>query len=177
MCDSYQHILNVAFELISARPLSQIKASDIIKASKVSKGTFYRYFKDKYDCISTSYVEVFLKPFDDRNLSFFKAFNVHAEEILKSKQTLKNIAQNDNFLLAFSDINDGYRRYFMKILVEKDPTLIDDLTCIKAINYFCRTCAVTLYLYGNDKISNDEILFFVENIEDVVPSRLKEVFK
>lgn len=177
MHESYQHILDAAFSLISAKPLSQIKVSDIIEISKVSKGTFYRYFKDKYDCISSSYVDVFFKQLSRTDITFNQAFKNHADEIHNHKQILKNIAQNDSFLLAFSDINDAYRRYFKMILIEKDPSLMEDSKCMKAVNYFARTCAVTLYLYGNDKISNEEILFFIDNLDDVVPNVLKDIFK
>lgn len=176
MHDVYNHILDSAFGLISTKPLNQIKVWDIVRASGVSKGTFYRYFKDKYDCISCSYVNVFFKPLEDNTMTFLQAFQKHADEIYQNKQTLKNIAQNDSFLLAFSDINDAYKRHFQKLLILKDSSLIDDSSCMKSINYFARTCAVTLYLYGNDKISNSEMRFFVDNLNDIVPNCLKDIF-
>ena len=173
----YYHILECAFELISLRPLSDIKVSDIIEKANVSKGSFYRYFKDKFDCISSSYVNNFFKAFEQGDKSLEEAFFVHAKEIQKDKQILKNIAQSDLFLLSFSDINDAYRRYFKKILITKNPTIIENNDTLKAINYFCRTCAITLYLYGNDKISNDEFDFFVSNLSEVMPHCLSGFLK
>ena len=42
-------LLNTAFELFTSKGISKTSISDIVERAGVAKGTFYLYFKDKYD--------------------------------------------------------------------------------------------------------------------------------
>lgn len=42
-------LLNTSFELFTSQGINQTSISDIVKKAGVAKGTFYLYFKDKYD--------------------------------------------------------------------------------------------------------------------------------
>ena len=42
-------LMNAAFELFTERGFSNTSIADIAEKAKVAKGTFYLYFKDKYD--------------------------------------------------------------------------------------------------------------------------------
>lgn len=42
-------LFNTAFELFTTKGLNQTTISDIVERAGVAKGTFYLYFKDKYD--------------------------------------------------------------------------------------------------------------------------------
>lgn len=42
-------LLNTAFELFTSKGLNNTSISDIVEKAGVAKGTFYLYFKDKYD--------------------------------------------------------------------------------------------------------------------------------
>lgn len=42
-------LLNTAFELFTAKGINKTSISDIVEKAGVAKGTFYLYFKDKYD--------------------------------------------------------------------------------------------------------------------------------
>lgn len=42
-------LLSSAFELFTAKGINNTSISDIVKQAKMAKGTFYLYFKDKYD--------------------------------------------------------------------------------------------------------------------------------
>lgn len=44
-------------ELAKEKLLEEISVNDIIQESKVSRSTFYRYFKDKYDVMEQDYCE------------------------------------------------------------------------------------------------------------------------
>lgn len=46
-----QTIMGVAVKLMKKRPIDQITTSDIIEHSGLSRSTFYRCFRDKYDII------------------------------------------------------------------------------------------------------------------------------
>ena len=165
-------ILDASFELISVKPLGYIKAGDIIKKADISKGSFYRYFKDKYDCVSYAFVEVYFKCFYDNELTFKEAFLKHAVLILDNISILKNISIDDSFLLAFSAINDEYRKVLRRHIFNE--TNMRDENIIRAINYLSRTLSVTLYLYANDKINHDEATYLVKYFEEIVPNCLKQ---
>ena len=172
MPDVIRKILDASFELISVKPLGHIKAGDIIKKADVSKGSFYRYFKDKYDCVSASFIDAYYKSFYDDSLSFRQAFEKHAALLVQNILVLKNVSVNDSFLLAFSAINDEYRKVLRNHIYNE--TNKHDENIVRAINYLSRTLSVTLYLYANDKISQEEATYLVKHFEEVVPNCLKQ---
>lgn len=165
-------ILDASFELISNKPLGYIKAGDIIKKSDVSKGSFYRYFKDKYDCVSYAFVDKYFQCFYDKQLTFRQAFEEHAILIFNNISILKNISVDDSFLLAFSAIHDEYRKVLRRHILN-DLNIRDENTN-RAISYLSRTLAVTLYLYANDKIVHDDAIYLVKHFEEIVPNCLKQ---
>ena len=42
-------LLNTSFELFTSKGINKTSISDIVEKAGVAKGTFYLYFKDKYD--------------------------------------------------------------------------------------------------------------------------------
>ena len=44
-----ESLLNTAFSMFTTKGVSQTSISEIVKKAGVAKGTFYLYFKDKYD--------------------------------------------------------------------------------------------------------------------------------
>ncbi|MBQ9376090.1 MAG: TetR/AcrR family transcriptional regulator [Ruminococcus sp.] len=63
-----ESLFNTAFELFTTKGMSKTSISDIVDKAGVAKGTFYLYFKDKYDIrnklISHKSSELFLKAAD-----------------------------------------------------------------------------------------------------------------
>lgn len=50
--EKYQNLISSAFELFETNGILSVSIDDIVKKAGVAKGTFYLYFKDKYDLIS-----------------------------------------------------------------------------------------------------------------------------
>jgi AcrR family transcriptional regulator len=44
-----ENLLNTSFELFTSQGINKTSISDIVEKAGVAKGTFYLYFKDKYD--------------------------------------------------------------------------------------------------------------------------------
>ena len=44
-----ESLLDTSFELFTSRGINKTSISDIVEKAGVAKGTFYLYFKDKYD--------------------------------------------------------------------------------------------------------------------------------
>lgn len=123
-----QKILDVALELMSSRPIEEVKVEDITEAAGVAKGTFYVYFKSKEDVLhdveinamdmllhysvehndSTEarilfYMRLYVKLMVDLSLELYK--NIVKLELDQPKDTLirKNWAAIKQILL-----DDGY---------------------------------------------------------------------
>lgn len=47
-----QELLSAAYELFISRGVEKTSIDDIVKTAKIGKGTFYLYFKDKYDILN-----------------------------------------------------------------------------------------------------------------------------
>ena len=50
--EKYQKLIAAAFDLFENNGISAVSIDDIVKKAGVAKGTFYLYFKDKFDLIS-----------------------------------------------------------------------------------------------------------------------------
>lgn len=93
-------LLETAFSLFTSRGIHNTSISDIVESAGVAKGTFYLYFKDKYDIrnklIAHKASEVFRKA--DEALQK-KDFSVFAENILYEE---KVIFLADNIINQFA---------------------------------------------------------------------------
>lgn len=50
--EKYQNLISAAYELFEIKDFVKVSIDDIARKAGVAKGTFYLYFKDKYDLIS-----------------------------------------------------------------------------------------------------------------------------
>lgn len=50
--EKYQNLISAAYELFEIKDFAKVSIDDIARKAGVAKGTFYLYFKDKYDLIS-----------------------------------------------------------------------------------------------------------------------------
>lgn len=50
--EKYQNLISAAYDLFEADGITSVSIDDIVKKAGVAKGTFYLYFKDKFDLIS-----------------------------------------------------------------------------------------------------------------------------
>ncbi len=63
-----ENLLNASFELFTSQGINKTSISDIVNKAEVAKGTFYLYFKDKYDIrnrlISHKSSQLFMQAYD-----------------------------------------------------------------------------------------------------------------
>lgn len=66
-----ENLLNASFELFTSQGINKTSISDIVNKAEVAKGTFYLYFKDKYDIrnklISHKSSQLFMQAYDAAN--------------------------------------------------------------------------------------------------------------
>lgn len=99
-------LFNTAFNLFSTKGINNTAISDIVKSAGVAKGTFYLYFKDKYDIrdklITNKTGELFERAtvsLKSKNISEFDeqvifVINYVIDELNKDKLLLRMIARN-----------------------------------------------------------------------------------
>lgn len=101
-------LLETAFRLFTSRGIHNTSISDIVESAGVAKGTFYLYFKDKYDIrnklIAHKASEVFRRAdeaLQKQNFSKFEADAVYEEKVVFLADNIINQFVEDKTLLRF----------------------------------------------------------------------------
>ncbi len=92
------HFADVLLELMKSRDLDEIRVLDICKMAGTQRGTFYYYFRDKYDLASWIFIKdsnladdmpysveslgASLQRMWDKRMFYTKAFNDHSQNAL-----------------------------------------------------------------------------------------------
>ena len=97
-----ENLLNTSFELFTSQGLNKTSISDIVEKAGVAKGTFYLYFKDKYDIrnrlIAHKSSQLFVQAYDALQEAGLNAFEDRLIFIMN--YVLDELAANKG-LLAF----------------------------------------------------------------------------
>ena len=122
-------LLNTAFDLFSSKGINETSISDIVNKAGVAKGTFYLYFRDKYDIrnflISHKASQVFGTAYDALGKTDIE--NVEDKIVFMVDQIIQQLAQ-DKFLLTFISKNLSWG-FFKTALIEKRND--DDIDFLK----------------------------------------------
>lgn len=111
-------LLQTSFELFTEKGFTKTTISDIVNRAGLAKGTFYLYFKDKYDIrdkvIASCSNKLFSDALDALNNSYIQNFedqiifiiNHILDELNKNKVLLKLISKNLSFGLFNNTISN-----------------------------------------------------------------------
>ena len=101
-----ESLLNTAFELFLTKGLAKTTISDIVEKAGVAKGTFYLYFKDKYDIcdslVSSKAGDIFLNAHRSLANTDIHEFE---DQILYILDHVLNQLNEDKALLRFIEKN------------------------------------------------------------------------
>lgn len=173
-------LLNTAFELFTTQGINQTTINNIVESAGVAKGTFYLYFKDKYDIrnklISHKAKHVFsvaydalsrtsLTDFDDRII--FLVDNI-IEQLNADKSLLNFISKNlswgifKNELTSADDnddldFNDVYTIFENSTKTYKNPEIL----LFMIVEFVSSTCYSSI-LY-NEPASIEELKPYLFN--------------
>ena len=101
-----QRLLETAFNLFTSKGINETTIQDIVSEAGIAKGTFYLYFKDKYDLIEKLRVKKTAKLFEDaihysrnKGYSNFKEqllvmIDFIIDELIQNRDLLKFIYKN-----------------------------------------------------------------------------------
>ena len=157
-------LLDSAFELFTKKGFKSTSIQDIVDNSKVAKGTFYTYFKDKYELRDI----LIAKKSNNLFQSALKKLNKHKEitnledqvvfiindiidKLRKDKVLLTFISKNLSWGLYNKAINSAYqlnnemengiREYFIKAIENQNIKLENpDVTLYMIIELVSSTC-------------------------------------
>lgn len=97
-------LYNTAFELFTTKGLAKTTISDIVENAGVAKGTFYLYFKDKYDIrnklVSHKTGELFFKAHEALKEAQLTDFNAQLHFIID--HVLEQLEKDHSFLVFIS---------------------------------------------------------------------------
>ncbi len=120
-------LLDNAFELFTSKGLNRTSISDIVEKAGVAKGTFYLYFKDKYDIhnrlIARKAAAIFRNAADELE----KRGNVKTVEdkILFMADFVIDTFDKDKTLLTFISKNLSWGIFKNMLITSKEETDID----------------------------------------------------
>lgn len=115
-------ILDSAFELFMQRSVNSTAIDDVVKAAGVAKGTFYLYFKDKYDLLNQLIVnksigllrQAYAQAFSDPSAPF------ETQMLSFVNQIMDALDCNQPFAAL---LEKNFSRCFQYIMNAEDPAL------------------------------------------------------
>lgn len=161
--DKENRLLSTAFKLFTEKGLKDTSIQDIVDNANVAKGTFYLYFKDKYEIRDILIVKKSEKLFSDALKSLRKNYisnfsdqiiyiiNYVIDELTKNPLLLKFISKNlswgvyNKTVLKLYELNqnneDSLYDLFMKGIKENNINLSNpDVTLFMIIELVGSTC-------------------------------------
>ena len=158
--DKKQRLLNTAFLLFTEKGLKDTSIQEIVDKAKVAKGTFYLYFKDKYELqdelIARKSYQLFnnaLKKLDKEKIEKFDdqiifIIDYIIDYLSKNKILLKFITKNLSFGLyneklikLMDDSNIKVRELFINGIHEHNINIENpDVTLFMIIELVSSTC-------------------------------------
>ena len=121
-----ENLLNTSFELFTSKGINKTSISDIVERAGVAKGTFYLYFKDKYDINSKLLVHKATILFESALAKMHKkGISDIREKIFFVIDDIIGALTKDKVLLMFisKDLGLGFSRYVMEspAVMEEEP--------------------------------------------------------
>lgn len=169
--DKETRLLETAFSLFTQKGIKDTSIQEIVDKAEVAKGTFYLYFKDKYEIRDILIAKKSKKLFEDAlqelrknsisNLSEQIIFiiNYVIDELVKAPKLLKFISKNlswgiyNKTILKIYEENEnneqGIYKLFLKAIQENKINLKNpEVTLYMIIELVSSTCFNSI-LYGN----------------------------
>lgn len=115
-----------AFKLFLAKGVDQTSIDDIVSSAGVAKGTFYLYFKDKFDLIDQIIIrstgEIILKVYRDKQSEVFACFEDLVIAVLD--EIINKLCENPS-LLSLIHRNVNWHLYQKALRESSGESLLD----------------------------------------------------
>lgn len=124
-----ESLLETAFKLFTEKGIHNTSISDIVEQAGVAKGTFYLYFKDKYDINNKLVVHRASKLFDDALEHMRESVVIgYRDRILFVINDIIDSLTEDKVLLMFisKNLGLGFSRYAMESTAVNEESSIKE---------------------------------------------------
>lgn len=180
-------LLNTAFDLFTSKGINDTSISDIVNKAGVAKGTFYLYFRDKYDIrnllISHKSSQLFMSAhtsmleqnFNNMEDKIVFVINHIVENLAQDKILLNFISKNLSWgffkkaLMSAENSNDvNFLEIYKTLLKESEHEIKDpELMLFMIIELVSSTCYSTI-LYS-EPVSLEELRPYLNRaIRDII---------
>lgn len=110
-------IIDTTLNLLSHKSIEKISVKEILDICELSKGTFYKYFEDKYDIVNQYYAQHFYNALNKFSSDNFTASKEIYQFYFSHKKIIKNTiaytGKNNLFDFTFDLLYDFYSRTWM----------------------------------------------------------------
>lgn len=174
MTCSRERIISAGFELFETTPFKEVTVEDILKKSYTSRGTFYRYFRDKYELMNLYYSrflnEDILSEFDGTNWKELQArCYKFGEENSYFFRNVKDTVGQNGFWDYLKDVSCAVFRDIKKHNAKRDK-LTDE-------EEFIIQCYVESAVFGFQQIVFSKTPLSAENVSEIVYNMLPDDYK
>ena len=165
--DKKQRLLNTAFDLFTKKGIKDTSIQEIVDNASVAKGTFYLYFKDKYELrdilIARKSEKLFNDAIKNLNKNYIKNFsdqiifviNYIIDELKKQPTLLRFISKNLSWGIYNKSLikiyenqeskEDGLLNLFMKGIQENNIKLENpEVTLFMIVELVSSTCFTSI---------------------------------
>ena len=161
-----ESLLNTAFNIFTSKGVSQTSISEIVKNAGVAKGTFYLYFKDKYDIknklVAHKSNKLFMNAITEldkhKGLDYHERFIVVIDNIInqfnENKSLLQFIAKNLSWGIFKNSITS--KEIYNTIIDESPKKLKDPEIMLFMIVELVSSAVYSPILY-NEPVSIEEL--------------------
>ena len=177
MAGKREAIKNAFIEMIEKMPIEQIRTEMLLQKAEVSKATFYRLFRDKYDVMNSVYMDIsYSKVQEDPALHNWKEWTIYdLENVMAHKTFFRHIIsyQGQNSLREVT--SQFYRENIMRQIEKELPREKITTRLLYLVDAFVEVNVFTLIWY----IKNDcqtEIREVVDYVEACMPAELRPYF-
>lgn len=185
-------LFNTAYELFTTKGINSTAISDIVEKAGVAKGTFYLYFKDKYDIKNKLVVHKTRGLFDDAGYALSGA-GIHGleeqlifiidhviNELMENKPLLNFISKNlvmgalrSTLITGENSDNDIYEK-FLELVEHDDYSYSDIDVMLFTIVELAGSTAYNSILYGEPLPFEEYKPFLYRTVRLIIRSHREE---
>lgn len=120
--DIRQQLFNAVYTLGQHQEIKNITVNDILQEASVSRGSFYKYFADKYDVINCYYQDAMAEIFKDCHEYTWEGIFNKSLTYLKAHQVFFKMTFQDTGQNSFTEFfrSDLVREFSKTIIVHSD---------------------------------------------------------
>ena len=161
--DTKAIITNSMRDLMKVKPFSKITIQDILDHSGLSRSTFYRHFRDKYQVMTDYYERKTISYLECPDAPLRKKVAAIADFVLNNRDYFRGVAKTEG-ANSFSGFISDYAKRFFVIAYRNKHNLADDEPLPPSVEFMCDYLAggcssvIDKWFIVNSPLSRDELI-------------------